>query len=754
MGGQYHKITASLQVGEHMKIIYLFAFIILSGMQVFAAADTVTVPLQRRYFHDKIDAQQTLCDKADGKFDNMFRVSANEDINMRLTDILFRKVDELQNWVESNDSIANNNEKIRFLSYIENVLKEFRTDWKNREIDPLNFPTLMENFETILKLQAAGGNMTPVIAASSYDIAKINLDVFYDNVGAKESQAIVYQKFCLLNPDRILQTIMPYKDEPFADSLIVIACTRNPVQIYTFAQSENSPEGKLIHRNNNNIVKAVAELSHTPNALLYFPFLDDLLSGRKTKDSISKYIEGEKGYDSVGYFKLLVKTEIDYYKRMTSQNRDTPIAMFGANGLHEMLKRKALEHFITPINDLHEQSNLAIRMRAIDPLSPEELYYVIVMGENDIYTSSYKHTFNRMMQRMGNDPRGDSLLLNVNFDYFKKFIKMAANFNKLDTFLKSMPPANSETLMKAFVSNLDKGNNLEDATDVADSYSSITDKKLLTNILTNVRANEQQSIMENNVKGTIIYGLLREIFLSADSANKIDLTASLGIPSIYEIQSNNLRDDSGRIIQQIFFYGDDDGKQHFPAFINSFSSKDWRVTQKKEWYEIRSVKGNVLIFVNRPLDNDANLDDSAQVHLNKYLEQNNLHPSIVIHRGHSYWLPGTIDRMPGDAKVVVLGSCGGYKNLNQILDICPDAHIISTKEIGTGQITQPIQNYLNQALISGEKIVWKDMWSSLTRIFSRDPSREKRDSWDDYIPPYKNLAAIFIKAYNKKLESL
>jgi hypothetical protein len=39
-----------------------------------------------------------------------------------------------------------------------------------------------------------------------------------------------------------------------------------------------------------------------------------------------------------------------------------------------------------------------------------------------------------MLQRMGKKPATDSLLLNVNFDYFKKFIKMAANFNKLDTF--------------------------------------------------------------------------------------------------------------------------------------------------------------------------------------------------------------------------------------------------------------------------------------------------------------------------------
>ncbi|MBS1741823.1 MAG: hypothetical protein JST81_02205 [Bacteroidetes bacterium] len=735
-----------------MRYIFLLSLFISCYTAVFASADTVLIPLQRRYFHDKIDKQQQQCDKADGKEDNYFRLGTNEEINLRLTDVLFRKIDALQEWVETNDSISNNNEKIRYLSYIENVLKDFRIAWKKKEISPLDFPLLEDNFETIIRNQAAGGTMTPIIDAAPYPIASILTEIFFDNPGYADSKKIMYKKYCIVNPDKILQTIRPYVDEPFADTLIALAARRNPVQLYTYAQSNNSPEGILIHRNTDSMVMAVAKLSQTPDALFYFPFLDDILSGKQPIDSIKKYVDGPKGYDSVGYFKLLVRTEIDYYTRLTSIKRDTPVAMFGANGLRETLKGKALEHFIRPINDLHEQSNLAIRMRAIDPLSPEELYYMMVMGENDIFTSSFKHSFNRMLQKMGGNPRGDSLLMKVNFDYFKKFIKLTANYNKLDTFLRSMPAANSETLMRAFVNNLDKGTDLEDATDVADSYSSINDKKLQVNILNNVIRNEEQSIANNNNRGAVIYGLLKQIFLSADSANKVNLTETLGIPSIYELKNSDLADDSGRIIQQVFFYGDDDGKQHFPAFINSFASREWKVTQKKEWYEIRSVKGNVWIFANRPLENDKNLDDSAQVHLNKYLESNDMKPTVVIHRGHSYWLPGTIDRMPGDAKIVVLGSCGGYKNLNTILEICPDANIISTKEIGTGSITQPIQNYLNQSMISGNKIVWKDMWNTLTKSFSKDPSREKRDSWDDYIPPYKNLAAIFIKAYNKKME--
>ncbi|MEO6405689.1 MAG: hypothetical protein ABIY51_15910 [Ferruginibacter sp.] len=737
-----------------MNRILLLLIFLLSFFSSFAVEDTLQVPLVRASFHDKIINEQRQLDKFDGKQDNHININGNEEISLHVTDAVFRKTEALRKWVEDNEQLNSNNEKVRYLRYIESMLKNFRIAWRQRAINPVAYPALRDNFEKILKANLEGRSILPYLQTAPYEIARINTDVFSDNKEYKEAINIVYLKYCSLHPEKIMATIRPFVNESFADSLVLFATRRNPVQLYSYAQNIKSPEGKLIHRNTNGMVQAVAKLSQTPNALLYYPFLDDLLSGKQTIDSIKKFVgDGEKGYDSVGYFKLLVKTEIEYYRRMAPPIRDTPIAMFGVNGLRDMLKSKAIEHFITPINELHNQNNLAIRMRAIDPLSPEDLYFMMVMGENDIYTSSFKHSFNRMMQRLGNNARTDSLLMNVHFDYFKKFIKMSANYNKLDTFLKSMPVAKSEILMKAFVAKLDETGSLEDAVDVADAYSSITDKKLLNTILEYVKENENSSVRNFNTRGRIIYGLLKTIFLSADSTQKIDLTETIGIPSIYEVNTNTLKDEKGRIVQQVFFYGDEDGKMFFSQFRNSFSPKDWKVSVKKEWVEIKSLKSDVWVFANLPLNSDANLDDSAQVHLAQYLETQDMKPSIAVHRGHSYWLPGTIARMPADAKIIVLGSCGGYKNLNEILDLCPDAHIISTKEIGKGDINKPILNYLNQSFVSGGTLQWKAMWANLTSLFQRDPNKEVRESWDDYIPPYKNLGAIFIKAYHKQAEA-
>ncbi len=735
-----------------MKKALLYFSLIFSGINSFATSDSAVVPFQRQRFHDRIREEQTKCDKEDGKLDSFIKVSSNDEVNLLVTDALIRRINGLKDYVETSDKVTTNNEKIRQLNFIEELVRNFRLDWKRKKFNPLLAPALIDNFEKIFKANMDTLSMVPFIREAPYAAGMINAEIFNKNSGYQESKKILFLKYTSSNPDKILASIRPYANESFADSLVVVACKNDPKQLYDYASSSSSVEGKLIRRNTDPMVKAVAKLSHTAGALLYYPFLDDILNGKQSIDSVKKIIgDGEKKMDTIGYYKLLVKTEISYYERMIK--RDTPVAMFGTNGLRDMLQKKALQYFITPVNELHEQNNLNIRMKAIQPLTAEELYFMIVMGENDIYTSSYKHSFSRLLQLLGPQPRTDNLLLNVKMDFFKKFIKMAANYNQLDTLLKMMSADNATVLMKAFVSNLDKTSDLEDAVDVADSYSSITTRQLLNNMLQNVKDNEQKSIQQNNAKGKTIYGLLKLIFTSADD-NTIDLTDQLGIPSIYSLDNKYLSDDKNRIVEQVFFYGDEDGKKFYPQFINSFNRGDWKITKQKEWVEIKSVKGKpIFIYANLPLDSDKNLDDTAQVHLGRYLRKNDMNPSIVIHRGHSYWLPRTISRMEPNARIILLGSCGGYKNLSEILDICPDAHIVSTKEIGKGDINKPIINYLNQNLLSGKPVIWKDMWASLTKLFYADPDKSMRESWDDYVPPYKNLGAIFIKAYNKKMET-
>ncbi|MGN6194583.1 MAG: hypothetical protein ACTHOB_06570 [Ginsengibacter sp.] len=730
---------------------FLFTFFLLISFIPFtaSASDTTNIPIGRRIFHDRIRDEQKLADKADGRLDGIIKVGNNPDINLQVTDALIRKINVLRNDVEVNDAgLPTNNDKVRYLRYIEDLLKDFIMAWKKHTINPSLAPLLVENFHAIFDANIKGENMTPIIQKAPYEVGLINASIFVENSGYEESKIVLFRKFCDLYPDKILENLAPYVNEPFADSLVIQAFNNSPSQLYTYAQSANSPQGKLIRRIDDPRIKTVVKLSNQNRALFYFPFLDDLISGKKTIAEITKVAgTSDKNYDSIGYFRMLVKTEIDYYGRLVQG--DTPIAMLGANGLIDMLKAKAIQHFITPINELHENPNPAIRFKAIQPLTAQELYYMMVLGENDIYTSSYKYSFDKMIEKMGPQPHGDSLLISLHFDRFKKFIKMAAGYNKLSEFLKTMPE-NSEKLMQAFVAKLETTKTLEDAVDVADSYGSITSPELQKSMLQNVEWNEQRCIKEDNERGRKIYSLLKTIFLSADPKNGIDLSKEIGIPPIYTVNYNYLTDDSGRIIEQVFFYGDKDGKASYASYLTSFPSVDWTITQKKEWIEIRSRKGKpITIFANLPLDNETDQDAKAQADLISYLDSKGLKPTIVIHRGHSYHLPYTIQQLPESAKIIMLGSCGGYQNLKTILKYAPEAHIISTKQTGAMNVNKPIIDALDNTLREGKNIDWRQMWSNLQTQFDKAP-RETRETFEDYIPPQKNLGALFIKAYNKE----
>src|SRR5690606_7443579 len=123
--------------------------------------------------------------------------------------------------------------------------------------------------------------------------------------------------------------------------------------------------------------------------------------------------------------------------------------------------------------------------------------------------------------------------------------------------------------MLAFVRGLDKGvgvDSLEDAVDVAGTYASIDDPKMSELVLHEVQNQLQDARATGNLKKFNIYDILNTLFLSMDPANKIDLSASLGIGPVYFMPIKSLKDSSGRIIIQQFTYGDEDGRANYSNF--------------------------------------------------------------------------------------------------------------------------------------------------------------------------------------------
>jgi len=720
--------------------LFFSVLTLLIGLQTYAQATRnpepgCKPPIGRVLWHDRIDREQKAVLRLDGRADQVFRAGSNEDINYHVTQALVAEVDALQCRIET-DSLLGDQKKKTYLLGVEHILKNFIIHYRNRQFNAARFPALVEAFTQAMQKDKKGETIESIIDAQPYEVGKLLLasQSFDRNPGVKTARQSLLRKYCHLHPERIFLTLRENPDLPFRDSLIRIAAYKYPKRLYDFAAANNKL-GYAIRKIEDPFIQAISKMATSGGSgQMYFPFLDNLTNGKQTFEEINAVKD-----DGPRYYKLLVQTRQDYVTRALNGEK---ILSMGV--LDTMLQKKGREIFINRINADHELPNAA-RFRILQQLNAQELYYLVIAGETEMYTSSYVNgIFPLMMQKIGN--RGDSLLMSVSFDRFKKFIKIAAGYNTLGSFLGSFPDEKqAQVLMTAFVNNLEKSDGLEDGVDVADSYASIVESggPVAREMLANVRLNYDRNAAAGNKRGMVIYNLLNKLFQSATDSS-INLSQEFGIPPVYSIGYESLAlDSSNRVVTQVFFYGDEDGRRNYALFLPQFPAASWRkIEDNRNWIAFASTKGKpIVVYANKPLDEESGELEKAQEALNTYLHEKGIQPTVVVHRGHSYYAPYTISQIQPAAKIVFLGSCGGYHLIHDVLRNAPDAHIIASKQIGKQVINQPFMDLLNEKLRSGSNVDWMPFWNELRARVG------KVDGFDDYIPPHRNLGAIFIKAY-------
>ena len=534
-------------------------------------------PFNRVRWHDEVDKSQK----------NALRIlqAANEEINYHVTQTLTTRLDDLQCAIEK-DSLTTDQPKIGYLRDLDNFIKKFISLYRNKEFTASNLPEAINVFEAAMLKDEKRQSIEGLIKQSNYEIANLVVEsnAFRNNIGIRAAKNEKLLKYLDLHPDQILSTLKKNPGLPFRDSMIRVAAKKYPRRLYDYAAANDAFGNSIYNINDDKLVRSIARIARGRSGQLYFPFLDNIMAERITLSDIDAVKT-----DDAKYYKLLVQTRMDYVGR--ALNGEEIISM---EDLDKMLTTKAKDPFIKTINELHERPN-PVRFAILDQLNAQELYYLAIAGETELYTSSFvQGVYPRMMQKYGN--RGDSLLVSVSFDRFKKFIKMAAGYNTLSDFLSTISEKDrAQLLMTAFVNNLEKSKGLEDGVDVADSYASIfeTIKSVADEMLSNVKLNLDRSTRENNKRGMVMYNLLYRLFLSVDSTQNVDLTKEFGIPPVFNINYKSLVDDSaGKVVMQVFFYGDDDGKMSYNGFISDLNRSGWKVAaETKYWIAFSSPKG-------------------------------------------------------------------------------------------------------------------------------------------------------------------
>jgi len=724
------------------KFFILFFLVACQGSWVSAqSSQKIQIPIGRQGFHDNIDKEQNIADKFDGKVDELVKVSDDQTLNLQVTNALTKQVDDMQVAIEE-DTLLDHRLKTKYLSGIYAILKDYNLKRAYHKIDASEAPVIIQAFRNMMHADEKGSSIMPYIGDLSFEGGERLVEVFQGNPGYAEAKGLLFAKYAFNNLETVMPKLNNYLSYPATDSIIAAVARKYPNQVLTYATSY-TPMATAIKKNQDPIVQQIVSIGQSTQSTKILPFIDELLAGTTTVDKLDKLVANDDQY-----YKQMVKATIALQNR--KNNGENPI---GLKAMMENMHAKSLR-YIREVNDLHEET-APIRFRIVKDFTPEELYYLIVNGQEELYTSSYTNKANaglydQMMLRM-KPPRGDSLLMMIGFDRFKKFIAMAAGFNTLDHFLKSMAPENSNYLMQKYVQNLEKTEDLEDAVDVANSFGSIRDEKLLEFLRTEVKKNLAFVSKKQDRRGTVIYQLLTSLFETEsaggnDSSKASDMASKFQLPPINYVTFSTLESDSGRIYQQVFFYGDKDGQESFASFMGNFPSSDWKVSKNQYWTTITSIKGKpTTIYANLPTDEPE--DKTAIAKLSDYLDQHDIHPTIFIHRGHSYHINTTLDNLQSSAKIVVLGSCGGYHNLATVLEKSPEAHIISSKQVGTRWVNEPIIRNLEDVIRSGKNVDWVNMWAALGKKFAGDA--RNRELFSDYVPPHKNLGAIFIKAYKQ-----
>lgn len=155
-------------------------------------------------------------------------------------------------------------------------------------------------------------SIEPVIADLNYDagLTVLASTIFANNAGYRPSFDRMILKYCALNPSRNLQTLTAYPDVYFADSLIRVIAKRNPKELYDYAQAGNKLGSLIRSINDDELVKTIVRIARSKDGQQYFCFLDNILHKKINFEQIDAAKD-----DTVLYFRLLVKTRMDYVAR-------------------------------------------------------------------------------------------------------------------------------------------------------------------------------------------------------------------------------------------------------------------------------------------------------------------------------------------------------------------------------------------------------------------------------------------------------
>jgi hypothetical protein len=474
-------------------------------------------------------------------------------------------------------------------------------------------------------------------------------------------------------------------------------------------------------------VKAVANLKEQNNLNKILPFGMAIMENKITPDSVMLLASKPANYISA-YTDEVIRI----------QNSEDPMAREYLHGYLNNINKELAKMFVEPINQLHE-SSAKERFFVLNGLSAQDLYFIILGGESVFYTSSFMYTFNQFMERVEKEGL-EQFFTRINFYKFGDFLSICAGYGMTGRLIKNMDEEKFGTVLSNYISN----NINSRQTDRNLILSGMTISEILFDMKGYGKAKNilMASMDDNKIRQQHEDVLIRRMYAGFKDIMEDSIQGKLKeIEAAYEILQVDRLKSSDTIVQVGLFYDDEDGVTSFANYLNFFPAKDWTKEDKGNYIIFRSTSGNpMFIYLNKANTKDG--DGAAQDEMLKAIGESGLHITYFTHRGHSYHLHKSIKKLPASAELVYLGSCGGYNEVVKVFQANPDAHIISTRNIGSKYINDPILSRINNDAVANKDINWLTLWSDFDKSFK---AKNTKELFSAYIPPNKYIGIMFIR---------
>jgi hypothetical protein len=472
-------------------------------------------------------------------------------------------------------------------------------------------------------------------------------------------------------------------------------------------------------------VRAVSRLAMDEYFKELLPFSLAIFENRVSIDEIR-----DLAVSPARYYRAFVDEAIRLHK-----NPDPQISAFLKQPIANVNKSLANLYFIEEMNRLHESPE-STRFRVISSLTARELYFLLIAGSDQLYTSSFLYVYKKFMTKTQIGGL-NKFFDDIGYYQFDQFLSNICVYGQVNDLVSRMQGEKFARLLADYLAKLQSKQLADD--EIVENGMTMSEVLYATRHRPNVKR-----ILVTELKKLEAFGGEYDILLQRMYGGLLNILLAKNEDmqdKTYDVLPIDRLKRNGVIAQAWFFYDDEDACSSFASGTAQFNKQTWDKIDRGNYIVFRSrTPTRMNVYMNKP--NTEVGCRSAQEEMLLAIKLEGYEVTSFIHRGHSYHVYNSFRLMTSSAQFVFLGSCGGTNDVLDIFRLNPDVNVIVTRHIGSKLINDQLLSRINRELVNNRDIKWDRLWKEFHQTFQ---SKQTKELFSFYIPPNRYIGVKFMR---------